>query len=72
MGVWVEVGACVGVGLLSTSSVGVALGGLLPIWQALTKKLKSIPTKRLFFMILFLVICLTGCSSGYHTALERL
>jgi hypothetical protein len=55
IGVAVEVGASVHVGLLSSSNVGDALGGLLPIWQALTKKLKRIKTIRLLFMILFLM-----------------
>lgn len=72
MGVGVEVGACVHVGLLSSSSVGVAVGGALPIWHALTKKLKRIKTIKLFFMIVFLMTWFAGHSGGYHTALEML
>jgi hypothetical protein len=72
MGVGVEVGASVGVGLLSKSSTGVALGGVLPIWQALNKKLKRIPVIRYFFMIVSMKISITGSSSGYHTASKSL
>jgi hypothetical protein len=72
MGVGVEVAASVHVGLLSRSSVGVALGETLPVWHALTKKLKSIKSKRLFFIVIFLMTWFSGHSGGYHTALERL